>query len=208
MLKLLFKQINKSFSIAKSEGVEELSVYREYYQKLALLSGTKKTFDEMRDKGTLFATIGNIRSKKRTLQALNVSKRFLASKWVTPEGRESIYKKSISTGMRNNAVSEGVYKESVKYIADAQKKNREARKQALQVADIIENEVVPDIVEEWLPPSELIFIINEIIEDNGLNHDYFYECIDYVKQNARSLNEMDDMRDAVYHYFDGVMQED
>lgn len=162
----------------------------------------------MRDAGTLFATIGNIRSKKRITQALNVSKRFLSSKWVTPEGRESIYKKSIATGTRNNAISENVYEKSVKYMAEVEKKNKELRKQSLQVVDIIENEVIPDIEEEWLPPSELIFIINEIIEDNGLDDDYFYECLDYVRHNAGSLNEMDDMRDAVYHYFDKVMRED
>lgn len=208
LLRVLFKQVNKSFEIAKKEQVEEIALYKEFYAKLSLLSGNKKTFDEMNDTGTLFATIGNIRSKKRTKQAINIAKQFLSSKWASSEGRERIYKQSIKTGTQNKAVSEEVYKRSVRYMADVQKYNRQIQKsQALKTVDIIENEVAEDLHELWLPPSDLIFIINEIIEDNGFSPSTFYDCLDYVERNARSLEDMDDMREAVYHYFDEILND-
>lgn len=206
LLRILFEQVNKSFDIAKKENVEEITLYREFFAKLSVLNGNKKTFEEMRDSGTLFATIGNIRSNKRTNMAINIAKQMLSSKWASSEGRQSIYNKSIKTGTENKGITAQNYDRSVKYMAKIEKQNRKIRKDnALKVIDISVNEVGADLKELWLPPSELLFIINEEIEDRGLSGNLFEDCVEYVQQNAKSLNDMDDMRDAVYHFFDKVL---
>lgn len=207
LLRLMLNQVNKSFEVAKKEGVEGIALYTEYFEKLSLLSGRKKGFTEVNERNLKYAVVGNIRSKAKITAALNITRKFLSSKWASPEGRQQIYEKSIKTGTANKAVSVGVYDKSVKYMARVEKHNKEVqRRLALHTVDTIENAIIPDLEEEWLPPSELIFIINEIIEDNDLPDNFFYDAIDYVKNNAVSLESLDDMRDAVYHFFDNILE--
>lgn len=193
-MKALLSQVEMSFIQAREEGVENLTLYKETFDKLAMINRRDIDYDAVVAKGLKFATYGNIRSNTKVDATINIAQRFLSSKWASTEGRKKIVEKAVNTGSQRFAVSKDVYQKGVKKIIEY--------KQRLNAIDVLENEVAADLAEKWVPPSRLVFEAVEMAKSWGLADNVVDESLDYVEKNASSLNDLDDMRDALYHFFE------
>lgn len=195
IMKALLSQVEISYMTARDEGVENLTVYKELFAKLSNLSNRNVDYKEVVKRGLKFAPFGNIRGKKKEDAVITMASNFLKSKWTTPEGRKEIAIKAEKTTRKRYGISSAVYKSSIDYI------NR------LNAVDVFENEVVPDMESKWIPPSELVFEAYEMAKGMGISDNYAEEALQYVKENARSLEDMDALRDSLYEYYDNLFDD-
>lgn len=208
VMKSLLSQMNLSYLEAKEEGVENITLYKEAYEKLSALSKRSADYDDVIDKNLKFATYGNIRSNVKIDAAISIATRFLSSKWASSKGRQDIYDKAIESGTKHFRVSESVYKEGVDIIKKYEQDIKEQKKKALNAIDVFENETLPDLEEKWRPPSDVVFEAVELAKARDLGADYVQDALDYVEKNAGSLNDLDSMRDSLYEFFEDIIDSD
>lgn len=197
VMKALLSQLEISYLEAKEEGVENLTLYKETYAKLAQISGRNVDYDTVVERGLKFATYGSIRSSVKIDAVISIVTKALSSKWASSEGRSDIAKKAVKTGSKRFAVSEDVYKDGVKILSDYKK--------ALNAVDVLENEIVEDLKQKWMPPSDIVFEAVEMAKARDLGGEYVDEALEYMKNHASSLSDKDALRDALYEYFENII---
>lgn len=200
VMKALLSQLEMSYMSARDEGVQNITLYKEAFEKLSALNNRNVDYDEVVARGLKFAPYGNIKSNLRMDAAISIATKALSSKWASSKGREEIAKKALKTGTRRFGVDVDTYQRGVNILSDYKK--------AVTAIDVFENEVAEDLQSKWMPPSKLVFEAVEMAKSYDLGSQYIQEALDFVEKTATSLNDLDDMRDALYEYFNNLIEED
>lgn len=200
VMKALLSQLEMSYMTAVEEGVENITLYKETFAKLSALNRRDKTYSDVVNRGLKFAPYGNIKSNLKMDAAISIATKALSSKWASPKGRKEIADKALKTGTRRFGVDADTYQKGVNILSDYKK--------AVSAVDVLENEIAEDLQSKWMPPSKLVFEAVEMAKSYDMGSQYIQEALDFVEKNASSLNDLDDMRDALYEYFNNLIEED
>lgn len=155
---ILRNQLNASYLEAVESGHENITFYRDTFEKLSILSHRNKSYDDLL-KGKIREFAVAPKDDDELFDAIYVMENALKSKWANLEDRKIIFEKSKNTLIHDWSLTEEGY---------------------LQFIDHMENRVLPALINKFEPPSKLVLYVQSLCDEYGYGEDVEIACYEYV----------------------------
>lgn len=185
LFEYLRSQLTQSYLDAVESGEENLTFYRDTFDRIASIMGRKATYNDLLS-GKVRNFV-NVPESADMVEVLSAMEKALQSEWATRESREQIYQKSKNTLQQRYNMSDREYEG---YI------------------DLLNNRILPSLMNNVQIPSEVLMYINyRSTHTENVQTSIADQALQYLVERSNlttSISEMYNIVDSFFQQFRSV----
>lgn len=179
LFEYLRSQLTQSYLEAVESGEENLTFYRDTFDRIASIMGRKATYNDLLS-GKVRNFV-NVPESSDMDDVISAMERALKSEWATRESREGIYQKSKDTLQQRYNMSDREYEG---YI------------------DLLNNRILPSLMNNVQIPSEVLMYINyKTTSMESVPGSISEQALKYLVERTNSETSITDMYNIIDIFF-------